>query len=142
MHRLRTCVANLTADADLCSQLQDLSVSELHELSSITPRSDAVASLYEHYTTISTNEDSTTGILQIFLYYLYFYALAISDSAKMAMLSDGLCNDMLLLALSDLGLTASKPQPLGYFPLQVFIYYVNLLFTFISSLCNFWRLMF
>ena len=61
-------MANLTADADLCSQLQDLSVSDLHELSTITPRSDAVASLYDHYTTISTNDGSTTGIIQIFCY--------------------------------------------------------------------------
>ena len=54
-------MATLTADSDLCSQLQDLSVKDLHEISTATPNSDAVSSLYDHYTTVSTDADSTTG---------------------------------------------------------------------------------
>ena len=64
-------------------------------------------------------------IIQIFMLNIIHF-LALSDVAKLDMLSDGLCNDVLLLSLSELGLNASKPQPMGYFPLKVFttIFYV------------------
>ena len=111
-------MASLTADADLCSQLDNLSVQDLHDISTATPNSDAVSSLYDHYTTVTTDSSSSSGILQIFdLFYLKISVL--TDVAKLDMLSDGLCNDVLLLSLSELGLNASKPQPMGYFPLKV-----------------------
>ena len=61
-------MATLTADAELCSQLQDLSISELHDLSITTPCPEAVRSLFEHYTTISSEETTAQGILKIFCY--------------------------------------------------------------------------
>ena len=120
MHRIRACVATLTADSDLCSELSNLSVSAIQDLSLATPDSSAVTSLYDYYTTV-TESSAASGN-----YYYYDSTLItfsdLSDTEKLQILCDGLCNDMLLRAMSDLGMPVNKPQPIGYFPAKVFLY--------------------
>ena len=60
MHRIRACVATLTADSDLCSELSNLSVSAIQDLSLATPDSSAVTSLYDYYTTV-TESSAASG---------------------------------------------------------------------------------
>jgi len=63
LKRIRACVATLTSRADSASELQDLSVAELHDISTVAPSSEAASGLFDHYSTLASTDLSGNLIL-------------------------------------------------------------------------------